>query len=173
MEEEGTSTQIERHVEEINHIRKTVNKRLHDQAEMMLLRAEKRAKAAEVGMTVRVRVPEVARGRADHPNVLGVITERKNNMFRIGTIYAGVLEHLYSRNMFDICTESFITVSQVKTDTVIPLRSAAGMASVSGTTQGFVECNCKNKCINSKCGCREKNVLCNSKCHSSMTCANK
>ena len=55
MEEEGTSTQIERHVEEINHIRKTVNKRLHDQAEMMLLRAEKRAKTAEVGTSTRPR----------------------------------------------------------------------------------------------------------------------
>lgn len=135
-------------------MRAQVVKRQHEQARMRVNRSNKRMKKAIVGASVRVWVPEVDHGPTDHPNVLGVILEGKNELYRIGT-RNGILELWYSRNQFDICPESLLTADGVKGSTIL-WRAAAGLASVSKSTQGFVKCNCTMKCITSKCSCRAK-----------------
>jgi len=55
----------------------------------------------------------------------------------------------------------------------ITLREAAGRSSLMGT-QGYQRCHCEMKCKTNKiCTCRVVGKLCNSKCHSSMSCENK
>ena len=54
----------------------------------------------------------------------------------------------------------------------ITLREAAGCSSLMGT-QGYQRCHCKMKCKTNNCTCRLMGKLCNSKCHSSLSCENK
>ena len=40
--------------------------------------------------------------------------------------------------------------------------------------QGFVHCQCKKgKCKSGRCICRRLKVMCNSRCHMSLSCSNK
>ena len=156
-------------MEKVKEMRKNVIKRAREQAGNMVNTSNKRMKVAEVGSTVKIRVPDVDRGRTNHRNVLGVIMEEIDSMYRIGT-KNGVLEHW---NQFDLCKESFLEVQHVKADTVISLRTAIGKASISGSSQGFVRCLCAKGCNTNKCQCRKSGVLCNSKCHRSSSCSNK
>ena len=52
-----------------------------------------------------------------------------------------------------------------------------GRASVRETSigggQGHIRCNCRQKCTTKSCKCRKSRVLCNSKCHSDLSCINK
>ena len=57
-------------------------------------------------------------------------------------------------------------------DKEISLRSAATSSSV-GTGQGFFRCHCTKHCATNICKCKKNKVLCNSKCHNSMSCKNK
>ena len=62
-----------------------------------------------------------------------------------------------------------LDVSNVPQDKEISLREAAHGESV-GNGQGFFKCGCKTGCITGRCKCRSNNVLCNSRCHGSLSC---
>ena len=55
----------------------------------------------KVGDTVKVRVPDIDRGRCDSRNILGVIMEADltKDLYRIGT-KDGVINLWYARNQF-------------------------------------------------------------------------
>ena len=55
----------------------------------------------KVGDTVKVRVPDVDRGRCDSRNILGVImgTDLTKDLYKIG-IKDGILNAWYTRNQF-------------------------------------------------------------------------
>lgn len=123
-------------------------------------------------LTVRVPVPDVDRGRGDARNILAVVTETTSDGFyRLG-LKEGLLKQLYSRNQFTVCQKTFLTIEDVPQDKEISLRSVAKEQSL-GTGQGFFKCNCKTRCKSAKCACIKNNVLCNSKCHSALSCLNK
>ncbi|KAK7601711.1 hypothetical protein V9T40_009152 [Parthenolecanium corni] len=84
------------------------------------------------------------------------------------------LKQLYARSQFTVSAEKFIDKCDVP-DKTIPLRSAAIQHSVEagGHGQGFQRCNCTMACTTNACSCRQKGVLCNSKCHHTSSCANK
>ena len=144
------------------------------QADCMIKRQRIQLETAKEGNTVAVSIPSVDRGRGDPRNILGVITHHDeiNDNYKIA-VKAGVLKGVYSRSQFDVCPQSLLSVSQLNTDTEVSLRTAVSSESKCGG-QGFQKCNCGPKqCKNNRCKCFKFKVKCNSRCHSSLSCANK
>ena len=130
--------------------------------------------AGKVGDNVAVPIPPMDRGRGDPRNILGVIVSCDDNMnYRIAT-RSGVLNGRYSRNQFDVCSERLLTENDVNQDAAISLRLAVIQTSISGG-QGFVKCGYNGviKCITNRCKCFKARILCNSRCHSCLSCFNK
>ena len=127
---------------------------------------------ANVGDTIKLRVPDVDRGRCDPRNVLGVVTAVDGDkcLYKIGTKF-GAINTTYARNQFTTCTEKIVAVEDVPEDQ-ISLRACAGKSSLSGG-QGYKSCGCKTGCRLHNCSCWRNKQLCNSKCHGSLACTNK
>ena len=90
-------------------------------------------------------------------------------------VKAGVLNGGYARNQFDLCTQKLLSMTDVNLDKHVSLRSAVIAESASGG-QGFVKCNCgggAKKCQTNKCSCFKAKLMCNSRCHGSLSCNNK
>ena len=129
---------------------------------------------ANPGDNVTVPVPLVDRGRGDPRNLLGIVLDRdENDTYRIA-VRSGNLKGRYSRNQFDLCAQKLINENDVNTDVEIGVRNAVQNQSLCGG-QGFLKCNCSknNKCMSNQCKCFKAGVKCNSRCHSSLSCANK
>ena len=136
---------------------------LKRQAKKMNKLSDKMYPSAEVGDSVKFRVPDADRSRCDARNILGVITAiDENGSYKIDTKF-GAIDTSYSRNQFSICNEL---------DEEISLRGCARKSSLTGG-QGYQRCGCKSGCARNICSCRRQNKLCTSKCHSSLTCSNK
>ncbi|KAG1685702.1 KRAB-A domain-containing protein 2 [Nymphon striatum] len=157
----------------INRKRKLAREAQHQQAERMVKRSKVVMKAGVVGDNVAVPIPSVDRGRGDPRNIIGVIVEVSDSEQYFIACPAGVLNGKYSRNQFDLCPQKFLTLSDIKTDITVSLRSAVGIESQSGG-QGFVKCNCSgtSRCKTNRCKCFKNNLKCNSRCHSSLNCSN-
>jgi hypothetical protein len=144
---------------------------LEDQAETMLKASNKKFKDAIVGQNVTVKIPDVDRGRNCPRNIIAVVLETmENGLYKLGTS-DGVLKKAYSRNEFQLCSTSFVTVNECQPSSSLSLRTAAAVSS--GSNQGFTKCNCNSKCDTKRCFCVKRGVLCNSKCHGSNPCKNK
>ncbi|CAH0562960.1 unnamed protein product [Brassicogethes aeneus] len=120
----------------IENIRNQCREAQKRQAEKMLQVSSKKFKSGDVGMTVRVPIPDVDRSRSDHRNILAIIMCVEDNFYRLGTVH-GVLKQLFSRNQFDLCKQNSLSLDDVKKDTEISLRIAVRKLSVSGSTQGY------------------------------------
>ncbi|KAI1695142.1 putative KRAB-A domain-containing protein 2-like [Ditylenchus destructor] len=141
------------------------------QADRMLQRSARLLAPLKVGSSVMVPIPDVDRGRAEFPNVKGIVMEvTSEGMHKIGTEH-GVLNNLYAANCITPCCEAFLSVENVP-DKTVSLRTAAN-SSAMGSGQGVFKCGCKQKCNTTRCKCFKSNLKCNSKCHSSMPCDNK
>nr|XP_022900464.1 uncharacterized protein LOC111413662 [Onthophagus taurus] len=136
---------------------------LQAQAKRMKLISDSTHPKPQIGSTVRIPVPDVDRGRGDARSVLAVVLE--------GT-KLGVISKYYSRSEFSICPDNILKIEEITKDKEVSLRSVATSQSI-GHGQGFNKCYCKTKCHSNKCACRKNNVLCNSKCHNSLSCTNK
>ena len=145
------------------------------QAERMVKRSRLDLQAGIIGYNVAVPIPAVDRGRGDPRNILGVIIHRDLNtdQYTIG-VKAGILKGQYSRNQFDLCPQRLLSETGINTETLVTLRTAVIAQSASGG-QGFVKCNCSgpSKCKTNRCKCFKAKLKCNSRCHGSLTCANK
>ncbi|CAH2015103.1 unnamed protein product [Acanthoscelides obtectus] len=120
-------------------------------------------------LTVILRVPDVDRGRLALRNELAVVLNiNDSGLYQLGT-KDGTLQSLYCRNEFTLADSDFIDISSVPSTSVF-LRTTSRLAS--GSKQGFIQCNCKRYCIDKKCACRAKTVVCNSKCHNHSSCKN-
>ena len=141
----------------------------------MVKRARVELNAGEPGDNVAVPIPLVDRGRCDPRNILGVIVDRdlENDLYSIA-VKAGLLKGKYSRNQFDLCPQKLLGPDDVNTSTAISLREAVTSQS-KGHGQGFTKCNCagNKRCQTNRCKCFKAKTLCNSKCHASLSCANK
>ena len=87
---------------------------LKTQAFKMTRLAREKFPQRKVGNTVKVRVPEVDRGRCDSRNILGVIMEADltKDLYRIGT-KDGILNSWYARNQFSTCTKGTVNIADV------------------------------------------------------------
>lgn len=156
----------------IANARKGAHDGLEVQAKRMKVISDNTYPKPKIGSTVRVPVPDVDRGRGDARSVLAVVLEAtEDGFYRLGT-KQGVISKYYSRSEFSTCPANILTIEDVSQDKEVPLRSVA-TAHSTGHGQGFKKCYCKTKCQSNKCACRRNNVLCNSKCHNSLTCTNK
>ena len=155
----------------ISKARDTARQSLDKQAKKMLLLSNTKFPQAEVGQSVRIKVPEVDRAKADGRNILAVVIFiEKENLYKLGTKH-GILDQFYSRNEFTICKEKFISINEVP-ENAITLRECARKESNLGG-QGFQHCNCTAECNSNRCKCKKLQILCNSKCHKSRSCKNK
>ncbi|XP_022909346.2 uncharacterized protein [Onthophagus taurus] len=144
---------------------------LEKQADKMLKRSNAKFPVAEIGQSVRIKVPEIDRAKADSRNIIAVIISvEKDSFYKLGTKY-DTLNQLYSRNEFTICKEKFISINEVL-ETDITLRECARKGSNLGG-QGFQHCNCTAECNSNRCKCKKLHILCNSKCHKTRSCNNK
>uniref|UniRef100_A0A2A4K8V1 Integrase catalytic domain-containing protein n=1 Tax=Heliothis virescens TaxID=7102 RepID=A0A2A4K8V1_HELVI len=120
----------------------------------MISMSSKKFKDVSTGSAVLVEVPRV-------------------NLYQVGTVL-GIINNWMPQNAVLSCpnTEPLSDIPKVP----IPLRTVATMSSPFGG-QGIKQCNCKKikngQCISKKCNCKKSNVLCNSRCHSSLICNNK
>ncbi|XP_008179037.1 uncharacterized protein LOC103308082 [Acyrthosiphon pisum] len=140
----------------------------------MIKKSNKKFEDLEVGVNVRVSIPDVDRARGLPRNVLAAIISIEDNMYKLGT-ENGILKHLYTRTEIFLYKEKFILLENVlklSAEKEITFREAAGVNSVMGT-QGFQRCHCKTKCKTTKCTCRSNNRLYTWKCHNSLSCENK
>jgi len=78
---------------------------LQTQASVMLRSSNQKCPPVQVGDTVRVRVPDIARGHMDYQKILAVVMDVDNDFYKIlGTKY-GIISQLYTRNQFAVCKE--------------------------------------------------------------------
>lgn len=140
------------------------------QANRMLRQTKKVLSDVKVGQCVMIKVPTVDRSNISPRNAIGIVCDIRKKMFEIGTIH-GIIDRLYSRRQFDLCSESFLSVDQVPKNNC-SLREAAGVSTCIGS-QGFVMCKSTQDCNNNRCKCKKRNAKCNSKCkHSGRSCKN-
>jgi hypothetical protein len=69
------------HGKNAKEIRKNVTANTQKQADRMLDKTARRLAPLAIGSTVMVPVPEIDRGRAEFPNVKGVVMEVCNNKY--------------------------------------------------------------------------------------------
>ncbi|XP_047505092.1 KRAB-A domain-containing protein 2-like [Pieris napi] len=172
----GTSTQ-EINLCEICTTQQNINKHrlsarlsLENQAKKMKALSNLKFPPCSVGDTVRVQIPDVDRGRGEFRNVLMVVIEKAGDLYRLGN-ERGTIEEMFSRNQFSVCHDKLIDIENISPEKK-SLRELANEQSLSGG-QGYKRCNCKTKCATKKCSCKAAGKLCNSKCHSSLSCSNK
>jgi len=133
---------------------------------------EKYVQNYDIGDTVMVPIPKVDRGPSDPPNLIGVILDRKNDVYQVGC-KAGVLKGYYGPETLIRAKTSLLSIDAVDRSTVLSLRQSVNRCTGG---QGYSKCNCKasrRQCGTRKCSCFANNVLCNSRCHGSLTCENK
>jgi hypothetical protein len=127
---------------------------------------------------VLYRADDVDLGAADAPNIVCVILEKNDNMFKLGH-KGGVLKEWFPFNVLhkiDGIAMSF-SRDEVPMEKEISVREAIKIVSISNG-QGYKQCNCKTgKCgQGSKCNCYKDGVKCNSRCHkgeNNKNCTNK
>ena len=136
--------------------RKTVKNNLKTQAFKMTRLTREKFPPGKVGDTVKVRVPDVDRGRCDSRNISEVIMEvhLTKDLYKIGT-KDGIRNFLYTCNQFKTCTEGTVNISDVPSVNVL-LRECAGKVSLFGG-QRHKRCNCQTSCQNDFCSCRKLN----------------
>ncbi|XP_060522326.1 uncharacterized protein LOC132699554 [Cylas formicarius] len=158
---------------QINNARAESKENLHKQAKRMKLISDASHPPAKVGMTVRIKVPEVDKGRGDSRAILGcLLTKTDDDYFQIGRRNR-ILKGLYSRSQFSVCPENILTPNDIQDNAIeLPLRTIATKQSI-GTAQGFSKCQWKTKCTTNRCACLKAKKMCNSKCHGSLNCSNK
>jgi len=83
----------------------------------------------------------------------------------------GTLRQLYARSKFTIRQKKLLNLNEIPAEE-LALRSVASQQSI-GSGQGFTKCTCKTRYQNKKCLCVKNKILCNSRCHSNLTCCNK
>ena len=161
-------------LQDITDLRKRACESQLIQAERMVKRSRIDLKVAEVGDNVAIPIPMVDKGRGDPRNILGVVLDRnEHDMYKVA-VKAGILSTKYSRNQFDLCPQRLLNHSDVNTECTITLRQALKSTATGG--QGFFRCDCSKgnkQCQTNRCKCFKAKILCNSKCHNSITCKNK
>jgi hypothetical protein len=142
---------------------------IRKQADRMVSRSNKRMKPIEVGDNVTVPVSEFDRGRGDPANLVGVVLEKGDGGFRVGT-KAGILSGKFSRNQIELTKYKGIQAAMVP-QVDITIRSAVRFLSI-GHGQGYKRCHCMTTCLTKRCSCLKSVMQCDSACHPKHACKN-
>lgn len=140
-------------------------------AEKMLENSNKKFPTLGIGSSITLAVPKVDRGPLDTRNIAGKIIDARNGVYSVGTA-AGIIKNWFPRGEIQLSSAKFAAQIPEK---VVSLREVVSAQSPFGG-QGFMKCVCKpskNQCCTKRCVCYKSSMKCNSKCHSSLTCANK
>ncbi|KAF0702823.1 KRAB-A domain-containing protein 2-like, partial [Aphis craccivora] len=139
-------------------------------AEKMLQTSHAAVLDFEVNDCVVMAVPKVDRGPTDPPNIICLVVEKKNKLYKLGTKH-GMIKGWYGGDCLKKC-ETFLKSDEILLDKELTVRETV---TVITEGQGFSSCSCKSKspCQTSRCACFKKKVLCNSRCHNSQPCKNK
>ena len=144
---------------------------MENQANKMVVRSNRILRPVDIGDSVLVPIPSVDRGRGDPRNLLCYVLEENDGHFKLGTKH-GVLNLNFSRSQFTPTSCEGLRREDIKEDLVLSVREAAREQSIADG-QGFVKCSCKTGCKTKSCKCLKNSVLCNSRCHNSLSCKNK
>ena len=88
--------------EKVIEVRKECKANLEIQAKKMKINSDKKFPPASVGITVRVPIPDVDRGRGELRNILAVVMAvTQDGFYQLVTI-EGILKQLYARNNVSI-----------------------------------------------------------------------
>ncbi|KAL0860688.1 hypothetical protein ABMA27_010030 [Loxostege sticticalis] len=93
-----------------------------------------------------------------------------DGLYKLGNQF-GTITELFSRNQFTVCETKFLDIDIVPPEKKTLRQISNAQSTTEG--QGYKRCHCKTKCGNRKCLCKAAGILCNSKCHSSLSCSNK
>ena len=80
------------------------------------------------------------------------------------------LDKLFSRNKVEMCAQK-LQQEEKSGMVVLGLHEAVAEESV-GTGHGLIHCNCKTGCPAGRCKCKRQKVICNRRCHKSLSCSN-
>lgn len=152
--------------------REAAVKSLHLQAKRMLARGSKVLTQLVVGDNVAIPVPEVDRGKADPPNVIGVVLDfdTDTGCYTIGT-KEGTVRNKLARNQFESIPYKGLSTLDVP-EKQLSLREIVRAQSVA-SGQGYRRCLCTQSCGTKRCSCLRAGLRCNSACHSgSKLCTN-
>ena len=139
------------------------------QIQRMINQSSKKIKLVGVGQNVLIPIPQVdRRSPFDPQNIPGVIMQRLEDMYQIGTAI-GILDHLYTSIQFEPSLSYFLSPEDVP-DKRITLRESILHSSFG---QNKLQCNCTSGCNSNRCKCRRSHKTCNSKCHKKLNCHNK
>lgn len=162
-------------VEDPNHpahkFRQISGANIRKQGLRMLNRTNKKLSPASVGDCVAVFTSEFDRGKADPPNIIGIITAvDENNKYTVTTT-VGTIKDRLERNCFEILKYKAPEIKDAP-NVFLSMKEIITLLSV-GDGQGFVRCNCKMKCDTARCKCRSEKRICNSACHkNNSSCVN-
>ncbi|CAI6359274.1 unnamed protein product [Macrosiphum euphorbiae] len=158
-EEQIIAKQTKTRQSSINQNRKDSFSNLKIQVKKITEMSEKRFCPGNIG----VKIPDVDRAGSD---LRCVLLSMKDNFYEIGTT-EGKLQQLYSRNQFTICKEKFVQIEDVPANSISLREAVRSFSNLGG--QGYDPCT--HGCKTNKCKCRKGDILCNSKCHASKSCA--
>ena len=136
-------------------------------ANKMTSRAKQLLKPFDVGQNATLKVPEFDRGPCDPRNLLVVVMEANEDMYKLGC-REGKLAQRYSTADLDFVEQPLLKICDVP-NMEIALRTAVGKTSGG---QGYIKCSCKGNCSTHRCSCNKQNMKCNSKCHPGSSCSN-
>ena len=167
--DEKVEQEVNEKVRKIGEVREKAVEKIKDQAQSMLNRNKKAISALNVDDVVLFRVDDVDLGAADAPNIMCIILEKNNNMFKLGH-RGGILKEWYPFNVLNKVPLEVgmihMTREDVDLNKQISVREAVRHASIA-TGQGFKACNCLTGTCGkgTKCSCYRDGVKCNSRCH--------
>ena len=141
------------------------------QAEEMMSSSKRRLVDLKVNDNIIIPVPRVDRGPIECKNIRGIIVDKTVNGYKIGTT-VGVISGPLSRNQIEKIHGHELTILDVPDNIEISVRKAVQLLSLYGG-QGHIHCSCRSGRKTGKCKCKRRNILCNSRCHASLSCANK
>ncbi|KAK9732268.1 hypothetical protein QE152_g12977 [Popillia japonica] len=78
----------------------------------MLKLSNQKFSEVQVGTTVRVPIPDVDRGRGSPRNVVAVVSDVEDGLYKL-CITHGVLKHKFTRSEFNPCMGKFILLENL------------------------------------------------------------
>ncbi|CAG8727603.1 12844_t:CDS:2, partial [Cetraspora pellucida] len=140
----------------------------------MMAKIKPSYKNYKIGDIAKIKIPKIDRPSSLSPKFIIVkIMKIKNNSYQVGCSF-GILKNYYKNNDLEkVNGKEFPDLLHIP-NFKIPLRSAAKQLNTK--LKNLIEqkgCSYKSKCINKKCTCKRKNLLCIKKCHLGKDCNNK
>ncbi len=142
--------------------RDVANKGQKKQANKMLATNKKIINSIQINDKVLLYIDGIDRGASDPENLLCIVLEKKDIMFKLGC-RVGRLNEWFPFNVFSKTSVVTDFTLEIIPDKILGKREAVRALSTA-TGQGYLKCGCRaGTCKN--CSCKKANVDCNSRCH--------